>query len=75
MSFGRLRQRIELECVPHVQHDYFSTFSQSDRCFLASLLQLPSSWVKLPINVKAPRQRSDRAPGSTENNLGFPSCS
>ena len=50
MSFGRLRQRIELECVPHVQHDYFSTFSQSDRCFLASSLQLPSSLVKLPIN-------------------------
>ena len=54
MSFGRLRRRIELECVPHVQHDYFSTFSQSDRCFLGSLLQLPSSLVKLPINVKAP---------------------
>ena len=23
MSFGRLRQRILLKCVPHVQHDYF----------------------------------------------------
>ena len=27
---GRLRQRIELKCVPHVQHDYFSSFNQSD---------------------------------------------
>ena len=35
MSFGRLRQRIPLKSVPHVQHDYFSPFNQSDHCFLA----------------------------------------
>ena len=47
-SFGRLRQRIESKRVPHVQHDYFSLFNQSDHCFLASLLLLPSSLLKLP---------------------------
>ena len=42
MSFGRLHQRIVLKCVPHVQHDYFSSFNQSDHCFLdSSLLKLP----------------------------------
>ena len=25
LSFDRLRQRIVLKCVPHVQHDYFSS--------------------------------------------------
>ena len=35
LSFGRLRQGIVLKCVPHVQHDYFSLFNQSDHCFLA----------------------------------------
>ena len=29
LSFGRLRQRIVLKCVPHAQHDYFSSFNQS----------------------------------------------
>ena len=33
LSFGRLRQRIVLKCVPHVQHDYFSSFHQSDHFF------------------------------------------
>ena len=28
LSFGRLRQRIVLESVLHVQHDYFSLFNQ-----------------------------------------------
>ena len=49
LSFGRLRQRIELKCVPHVQHDYFPSFNQSDHCFLALSLPLPSSLLKLPI--------------------------
>ena len=40
LSSGRLRQIIGLKCVPHVQHDYFSSFNQSDHCFLASLLPL-----------------------------------
>jgi len=33
---------------PHVQHDYFSLFNQSDHCFLVSSLPLPSSLLKLP---------------------------
>ena len=50
LSFGRLRQTIVLKCVPHVQHDYFSSSNQSDHCFLAlSLpLPLPSSLLKRP---------------------------
>jgi len=47
-SFGRLRQRIVLKCVPHVQHDYFSSFNQSDHCFLTSSLPLLSSLLKFP---------------------------
>ena len=56
MSFGRLRQRILLKCVPHVQHDYSSSFNQlqSDQCFLASPLPLPSSLLKLPIAKTRP---------------------
>ena len=29
-SFGRLRQKFAPKSVPHVQHDYFSSFSQSN---------------------------------------------
>ena len=29
-SFGRLRQNIEQTSVPHVQHDYFASFNQSN---------------------------------------------
>ena len=29
-SFGRLRQNNALKSVPHVQHDYFSSFNQSN---------------------------------------------
>ena len=36
------------QCVPHVQHDYLYSFNQSDHCFLASSLQLPSSLLKTP---------------------------
>ena len=46
LSFGRLRQRIVIKCVPH---DYFSSLNQSDHCFLVSSLPLPSSLRKLPI--------------------------
>ena len=37
-------------CVPHVQHDYFSSFIQSESYFLALLLPLPllSSLLKFP---------------------------
>ena len=48
-SFGRLRQRFVLKWVPYVQHGYFSSFHQSDHCFLASSLPLLSSLLKLPI--------------------------
>ena len=47
-SFGRLRQNIAQKSVPHVQHDYFSSFSQSNHWFVAVLLTLPSSNLKLP---------------------------
>ena len=47
LSFGRWRQRIVLKCVPHVQHYQFSSFNQSDHCFLASSLPLPSSLLRL----------------------------
>ena len=29
-SFARLRQNIASKSVPHVQHDYFSSFNQSN---------------------------------------------
>ena len=44
----RLRQRILLKCVPHVQHDYFSSFNQSEHCFLALSLPFPSSLAYTP---------------------------
>ena len=33
--------------VPHVQHDYFASFNQSDHCFLGLSLSLPSTLLKL----------------------------
>ena len=43
-SFGRLRQQF----VPKsVLHDYFSSFNQSNRCFVA--LSLSLTFLKLPI--------------------------
>ena len=58
LSFGRLRQRIVLKYVPHVQHDYFSSFNQSGHCFLASSLRLPSSLLKLPSDTRPPQLES-----------------
>ena len=52
LSFGRLRQIIVLKCVPHVQHDYFSSFNQSDHCYLALLLPLPLSLLELPVILR-----------------------
>ena len=34
--------------VPHVQHDYFSSFNQSNHWFVSLALPLPSSFLKLP---------------------------
>ena len=48
LSFSRLRQNIAPKSVPHVQHDYFSSSNQSNHCFVALLLTLPSSDLKLP---------------------------
>ena len=47
-SFGRLRQNNAPNIVPHVQHDYFSSFNQSNHWFVVVLLTLPSSNLKLP---------------------------
>ena len=34
-----------------MQHDYFSSFNQSDHCFLGSSLPHPSLLLKLPISA------------------------
>ena len=41
LSFGRLRQNSAPKSVPHVQHDYFSSFNQSNHWFVALLLTFP----------------------------------
>ena len=38
LSFGRLRERIVLKCVPHVQHDYFSSFIQPIRSLFSGVV-------------------------------------
>jgi len=43
LSLGRLQQRIELKCMSHVQHNYFSAFNQSDHCFLVLSLRHTAS--------------------------------
>ena len=50
-SFVRLRQNIAPKSVPHVQHDYFSSFNQSNHWLVALALTLPSSDLKLPFEV------------------------
>ena len=50
LSFGRLRQRILRKCVPHMQHDYFSPFNQSDHCFMTSSVLLTSSLLKVMLH-------------------------
>ena len=42
-SFGRRHQNIEPKSVPHVQHDYFSSFNQSKHWLVALSLTWPSS--------------------------------
>ena len=48
-SFGRLRQNTAPKSELHVQHDYFSSFNQSNHWFVALSLTLPSSDLKLPV--------------------------
>ena len=43
-----------LKIAPHVQHDYFSSCSQSNHWFLALSLLFPSSFLKLPIAIVDP---------------------
>ena len=47
-SFGRLRQNIAPKSVQRVQHDYFSSFSQSNHWFLALSLRSPTFSLYLP---------------------------
>jgi len=42
-------KKITLKSVPHVQHDYFSSFNQSNNWFVALLWSLLSSFLKLSI--------------------------
>ena len=53
-SFGRLRQNIAPKSMLHVQHDYFSSFNQSNYWFVALSLTLPSSNLKLPNKMLDP---------------------
>ena len=41
-------ERIVLNCMPHMQRNYISSFNQSDHCLLVSWLPLLSSLLKLP---------------------------
>ena len=47
-SFARLPQNIAPKSVLHVQHDYLSSFNQSNHWFVALSLTLPSSNLKFP---------------------------
>ena len=47
LSLGRRRQRMLPKCVPHGQHYSFSSFNQSDHCFLELSLSLPPLLLKL----------------------------
>ena len=62
LSFGRLRQEIALTGVPHVRHDYFSSFNQSNHWFVTLKLPvpLPSSFHKLPNKQRQRRRQRER---------------
>ena len=42
--------QLPIESVPHVRHDYFFSFNQSNHWFVVLSLPLPSSFLKLPIS-------------------------
>ena len=48
-TIGRLRKQIAPKSVPHVQHDYLSSFNQSNNGFVVLSLLFLSSFLKLPI--------------------------
>ena len=56
-----------LKCVPHVQHDCFSSFKQSDHCFLVSSLPLPPSLRKLSIERLQKHSTKSMSLGSPNN--------
>ena len=45
LPFGKPRQRIVRKSVPHVQHDYLSSFNQSNHWFVALILPFSSSFL------------------------------
>ena len=47
VTYDRLRQRILLKCVSHVQHDYFSPCNQPDHRFPALSLPLSLSMLNV----------------------------
>ena len=55
LSFGRLHQNIASKIVPHVQHDYFPSFNESNHWFVVLSLTLPSWNLKLTIIPKRVR--------------------
>ena len=57
-SFGRQRQTFVPKSVPHVQHDYFSPFNQSNHWFVTLSLTVPSSNLKLPNDLSLLRNIS-----------------
>ena len=52
LTFCRLSHNIAPKSVPHVQHNYFSSFNKSNLWFVA----LPSSNLKFPIVLGAERR-------------------
>ena len=46
LLIGRLRHRIVLTCMLHVQNYIFSSYNQSDHCFPVLSLTLPPSLLK-----------------------------
>ena len=60
MWLGTLRHKNVLRCVAHVQHDYLSSFNQSDHCFLSlSLLKLPGFLGTVTATVNPALQNND----------------
>ena len=56
LSFGRLCEKITSKRVLHMQHDYFSSFHQSNHSFVAlplllSLLKLPNKKIQVRYTV------------------------
>ena len=58
--FGRLRPKIAPKSVPHVQHDYFSSFSQWNHWFVALSLSLSSSFLELKLRTDDGDGKEDR---------------